>query len=556
MSNTLNNDYTLIQDHAAEDFAIASGKIKTKVGLVLNVSGPSTIAPVDPLKSAIQVDTAQAANGFVSAIWDPATNTYQNVGAVLLSADRGTGIIVEKTASDNSIRAYIGGQDAGVTDANHTSFGANANVGAASDNVSAFGTNANFKNAGIFSTAMGANSNYASTGDYATAVGVDANYLSTGESATAVGVNANRSNVGVTVTGVGANANSTSVGDYVTGVGANANYQNKADAVTGVGVNANYQNKNTNATAVGVNANYCNSGLNATAMGVNSNLQNTGTNSTAIGLNANYQNTSDHVTGVGVNANYLSASANATAVGVNANYYNLGAGATGLGFNSNYHNLGSNVTSSGVSSNYENMGDNSTAIGFNTGSRNTGKNNTSIGFDAFTLQSGYQNTALGASSFKTAQITFKPIKSSAVDVAGNKITIPSHGLGSSGSIVNLIASGTPPTPISAGSYYFYTIIDANTIAPIVPLTANTSGSFTLLGTVQVSNSTAVGFNASPTKDNQIVLGDNNAVEIKTVATSVITGVYPQFLTDTAASAALVKGQLYHLIKDPIVRQVL
>ena len=457
--------------------SLSATGVKLSVNLIPTlVTALSTTPPVNTAQSSVQIDTAQAVNGFVSAVWNPVTNTWVKVGAALLSDDRKTGIIVEKTASDNSIRAYINGADAGVTDSIHTSWGINANNGAVKSNASAFGLNANFQNTGVWSTAVGVTSNYSNIGDY----------------------------------------------------------------VTGVGVNSNYQNSAGSATAVGVNANYANVGANATGMGTNANSSNTGANVSGFGSGANYQNKSD----------------SATAVGINSNYQNTGVNATGVGSNANFHNTGANATSAGASANYENTGDNSTAVGFNSNFRNTGINNTAIGFTSLTSQTGYQNTALGAASFRASNVVSSSITSAAVDVPGNKITVPSHGFGSNGSIISLISSGTPPAPINSGNYYFYTIIDANTIGPIIPLTTNTTGTFKFTGTSQINNSTAVGYNATPFKDNQIVLGDTNVVEIKSVATVVITGVYPQFLTDIAASSALAKGQLYHLIKDPVVRQVL
>ncbi len=178
---------------------------------------------------------------------------------------------------------------------------------------------------------------------------------------------------------------------------------------------------------------------------------------------------------------------------------------TNIGAYSGYFNTASLQSSLGHFAGYFNTGISHVAIGRNAGRNNDGDRNTAIGTAAF-------------NRFELNGIAAKEIAS--LDVANNRVTITAgggHGFGDVGDYLNLKITTTGILP--AGLVTAFDVWKINT-SEILELF---SGSFTDAGTgmhtltpqITYTNSTALGFNAEPDDDDQIMLGDTNIGEVKT-----------------------------------------
>jgi len=157
---------------------------------------------------------------------------------------------------------------------------------------------------------------------------------------------------------------------------------------------------------------------------------------------------------------------------------------------------------------YNNVGDNQTAAGYKANFSNIGDNNTSLGY----LAGG--NTAVNSGGAKTFDGTD-------VNITTEDITITAHGFGSNGTYVSvLFTEGTAAIGgLANGDIYQVYIRDANTVSGLEG-TRRTTNTSNQLGTGHTftpqyiyENTTSIGHNAQPTRDNQVKLGDANVTEV-------------------------------------------
>jgi hypothetical protein len=131
---------------------------------------------------------------------------------------------------------------------------------------------------------------------------------------------------------------------------------------------------------------------------------------------------------------------------------------------------------------------------------------------------------LGASAFNNFTNNIgaeKTFDNTNIVVASDKIGITTHGFGSVNDYINLkYTEGTSAiTGLIDGTIYMWTVIHADTVrlrggGDITDAGAGTGHKLT--PKFVYTNSTAVGYNAEPEASNQIMLGDANVTEVKTV----------------------------------------
>ncbi len=187
-----------------------------------------------------------------------------------------------------------------------------------------------------------------------------------------------------------------------------------------------------------------------------------------------------------------------TFMGVNAGVNNTGNYITANGYASAQNNTGNSVTASGMYSAHYNTGNYVTASGAYSAYYNSKNNNTALGYEA------YDTWTDGAS-----------ISVTSADTVAETVTATGHGLGVAGVSVPLKVSGSGVGGLNDDAVYTFTVVDANTLKPL-GRDITSSGTVSLIqNTHDYTNITALGYNAEPTKDNQVVLGDLNVVEVLT-----------------------------------------
>jgi len=285
----------------------------------------------------------------------------------------------------------------------------------------------------------------------------------------------------MTANGYGAARNNT--GDYVTALGAYSAYNNTASNVTASGYNSAQINSGDKLTTNGVYSSYSNTGNYVTTSGYSSSRYNTGDFVTANGYGSAQTNTGDY----------------ATAIGTYSAYNNAGDNVVANGAYSAYNNTGASVTATGAYSARYNGKDNVTAVGF-------------AAYDSWVNGTSYSITS--------------------ADAGADTVTVTGHGI-TIGTSVPLLASGSGIGGLSNGDVNVFEAIDANTLQPL-GVNITSSGTATLYANSKnFANVTALGYNAEPTKDNQVMLGDTNVVEVKTSGTVVT----PALQTTTALITA-------------------
>jgi len=158
----------------------------------------------------------------------------------------------------------------------------------------------------------------------------------------------------------------------------------------------------------------------------------------------------------------------------------------------------------------------------------TGRYNTGSGFSGFGASAGYANegdgnTALGAYSFNTFTQDAGLAKAiDTVDFANNQVVVNGgHSFGANNTYRNLVAStsDTFPDGLTGSFPELWQVVDSTTLVCI-------SQSFTDVGVGTLTltprnsstiyeNSTAVGVNAEPDADLQVMLGSTSVTEVKT-----------------------------------------
>ncbi|KKM77932.1 hypothetical protein LCGC14_1365020, partial [marine sediment metagenome] len=164
-------------------------------------------------------------------------------------------------------------------------------------------------------------------------------------------------------------------------------------------------------------------------------------------------------------------------------------------------------------------GDFTTSIGHNAGQKNTATLHTAIGSLAGLFNEGTKNTALGGESFNAfTKDTANAKDITSVEFADNQVTISgTHGFGADGTFRNLIATTTGLLPtgldglVQTWEIISSTILECKTDS----FTDAGTGTHTLTPQFIYTNSTAVGYNAEPDAEKQVMLGDTNVTEVKT-----------------------------------------
>lgn len=260
---------------------------------------------------------------------------------------------------------------------------------------------------------------------------------------------------------------------------------------------------------------------------------NTGNACAGLGTLALSSNQGASSSGIGYAVLQNNTGAQSTGFGSRALRYNTGANVVAIGHRSGENNIGAQPSLVGLQSGWRNAGNNASGVGYIVLTSNTGANAVGIGYAAGWYNQGNYNTYLGSdsgSTFLENSASAKTFDADAVDAATDRITIPAHGFGATGSYKNLrYTQGTAAiTGLTSGQIYQAKIIDADTIGlneadgpngttrTIANITAAGTGTgHTFTPQYEYSNVTCLGANSAPTASNQVTLGDTAVTEVKT-----------------------------------------
>lgn len=307
---------------------------------------------------------------------------------------------------------------------------------------------------------------------------------------------------GTSSVALGGTAGDTNTGDYDALFGIGAGYHNTGDDVAAVGFGAAYSNTGDGVAALGRAAAYGNTGANVTAIGTYAALNNNQNNVTAIGPNAGSTNTGSGLTAIGYNAGTDNTAARTAVIGGLAGYKNTGADLTAIGDTAGAVNKGASTS----------------LIGQGAGKNNGGAGITAIGAGALPNNGRDHVTAVGNSAV-TERVWGADVNVTAF-TAPDIITVPGHAFGATGTRFAGKFGGTAaPAPAVLGTEYGFEVMSSSTVK-VLPLQIATLTNFgtsaTLSGnTLDVSNSSGIGYNAQPDGPNQVVLGDTNIAVAKT-----------------------------------------
>lgn len=335
---------------------------------------------------------------------------------------------------------------------------------------------------------------------------------------------------GTSSVALGSTAGDTNTGDYDALFGIGAGYHNTGDDVSALGYGAAYNNTGDSVTALGRAAGYGNTGANLTAVGAYAGLNNNQTNVTAVGPSAGSTNTG----------------ASLTAVGYNAATDNTGARSSAIGNLAGYKNTGADLTAIGDDAGVVNKGADTSLIGQGAGKNNGGAGVTAIGADTVPNNGKDHVTAIGSGAV-TGRVWGAPVNVTAF-TAPDIITVPGHAFGATGTRFAGKFGGTAaPAPAVLGTEYGFEVASSSTVKVLalqIATLTNFGTSATLSGnTLDISNSTGIGYNAQPDGPNQVVFGDANIAVAKT-AGAVRTG--------SRTSAALTNAYAIECGKGAIV----
>ena len=304
------------------------------------------------------------------------------------------------------------------------------------------------------------------------------------------------------------------------------------DSSFGIGKSALQSNTGAYSNGVGAYALQNNTGATANGVGAYALQSNTGTYSNGVGHYALQSNKGVYSNGVGYYALQSNTGAYSNGVGSLALQNNTGAYSNGLGTNALQSNTGANSSGMGSLALLNNTGANANGVGNYALVYNQKTNNSAFGHNAY---SAFLDNAAGN---KTADST-------AVDITLERITITAHGFGATNTIVNIKYASTTGTAVgglAVGTVYQVKIIDANTIEFVTGavkrnLTSQGTGTHTFTPQFAYENTTCLGANTQPNKDNQVVLGDTAVDTVKmggtarTIASATATGVKGEWCWD-------------------------
>ena len=343
-------------------------------------------------------------------------------------------------------------------------------------------------NTGAGSIGIGLNALSGNTGTYSIGLGEYCLQGNTQTECCGVGRWTMRSNIGIRSCGYGAFALQNNQGNYTSGYGWNTLKGNTGLAACMVGYSSGSSNTGDYVSGSGYAVMGGNSGDYANGIGYISLSSNSGDYVNGIGYEVMYWNTGDYVSGIGYFTLRHNTADYVNGVGSYALYYNSGIYAAGFGERSLEYNAGGE----------------SNGFGHNT-LRYNNKNN---------------NTAIGGLSFSEFNDDSGSTKTWTTAIASNRITVTSHSFGTIGNDVNVKigTSGTLPsgsTGLPSGISK-WTIIDENTLESVqYTFDAGTgSGTHTAIPPFSYTNATVVGYNAQPSANNQVRLGDDNVTAVR------------------------------------------
>ncbi len=270
-----------------------------------------------------------------------------------------------------------------------------------------------------------------------------------------------------------------------------------------------------------------------------------GENSTAGGIFIGYRAGGDDTAGgIGIGPDALGSNSgnNTIGIGVSALENNTGNSAIGIGFEAGEDNAAIDTIAIGVRAGKFNSGEDLVALGYETGLNNTENNLTSIGARSSGNNVHTNGTFIGAGSNSAPFVPTEDIGSRVtfdntdINLVPNTITASGHGFGTAGENVNLFWTIVPAPPeynfgfgdfpLSSG-WYWFTVVDANTLLFTVTTEGGPAGNLTVQGTGTghtlgaaltqpiFDNVTGIGAGAEVTASNQVMLGNTDTEEVVT-----------------------------------------
>ncbi len=218
-----------------------------------------------------------------------------------------------------------------------------------------------------------------------------------------------------------------------------------------------------------------------------------------------------------------------TIMGFSAGKDASAVGQTVFGIRAGLAGIGTPQVAMGEDAGRFNTASRQVAMGTEAGLQNTGLSQVAIGNRCGWYNDGDFNTAIGFESFNGSTTVFDTSRSRLIDEvfpASNEVTTDiSHGFGSAGEYINLVwtTDGTPPAGLSLNRE-IWQVQDSLTLLCITDsFTDAGTGTAFLTPQFIYTNSTALGYNAEPDDDNQIMLGDLFITEVKTTGSLTASG---------------------------------
>nr|BFF36168.1 hypothetical protein BACT7_10300 [Tenacibaculum mesophilum] len=197
--------------------------------------------------------------------------------------------------------------------------------------------------------------------------------------------------------------------------------------------------------------------------------------------------------------------------------------ALGFGFKSLEEAHGLELTGFGDNTLRYNNGSYNVGVGTTSLSFNTSNYNTGVGYYTLRFNEGIYNTAVGAGaadSFNGLYLQRKAFSNTDINIATNRITLPSHNLGPNNKVILLKYKKTSGANINGfigSGIQQYKIIDSDTIEAFnFELSGtNSTGTHTFEFQEVFNNTTVLGARAKASKSNQVVLGGPGTQEVTT-----------------------------------------
>lgn len=293
---------------------------------------------------------------------------------------------------------------------------------------------------------------------------------------------------------------------------------------------------------------------------------NTGSSNIAIGFGSLRDNVSGS-TNIGIGGSALAANNNGgsnIAIGAasmannSSGSANVAIGQNALGVNSSgrdnialgFYSLPSSTTA------IRNLSIGTYAMRYNE----SGSNNIVLGYNAATRnEANNENTIIGNNAFNTAFIADVPNQASTpstqVNTATNSIVFSGgHGFTPIGSQkeLQITSTGTVPAPFTNGQVFAFSIVNDSTLnGSGADITTQGTGTLTFTpydtSAISFNNTTVLGYDAQPTKSNQVQLGDTRIVEVRTYG-----NIVPALDDDADLGTATLRWDSLFLVNAPVV----